>query len=198
MSRAAQVSLRRWLRRQLQQPTPGREHLEAAVENNDPAEVRQQLLDARVAVLPRRVDCTKSTALWQVRIRAVVECQRDQCVPCRLVDALCGSCGVNRGRLHALVARERVGVGSAREQESRCLQVTEEARKAERVEAVFAHCVRPGRILIQQQVESLHFPKCRRFEDGQLTACCQPVCLVPVTLIQRLQQVGQRHIPSRE
>ena len=38
---AAQVSLLRWLRRQLQQPTPLREHLEAAVENNDPHEARR-------------------------------------------------------------------------------------------------------------------------------------------------------------
>ena len=43
MTRAAEVSLRRWLRRQLQQPIPSREHLEAAVENNDPAEVRRLL-----------------------------------------------------------------------------------------------------------------------------------------------------------
>jgi hypothetical protein len=38
---AAQVSLLRWLRRQLRQPTPVREHLEAAVENDDPAEARR-------------------------------------------------------------------------------------------------------------------------------------------------------------
>jgi hypothetical protein len=37
----ATVSLRRWLRRQLRQPTPLREHLEAAVENDDPAEARR-------------------------------------------------------------------------------------------------------------------------------------------------------------
>ena len=35
------MSLLRWLRRQLQQPTPLREHLEAAVENDDPAEARR-------------------------------------------------------------------------------------------------------------------------------------------------------------
>ena len=35
------MSLLRWLRRQLQQPTPMREHLEAAVEHNDPAEARR-------------------------------------------------------------------------------------------------------------------------------------------------------------
>jgi hypothetical protein len=42
---AAQVSLRRWLRRQLAQPLPTREHLEAAVEHDDPAEVRRLLAD---------------------------------------------------------------------------------------------------------------------------------------------------------
>jgi hypothetical protein len=45
MTRAAQVSLLRWLRRQLQQPTPAREHLEAAIENDDPFEVRRLLAD---------------------------------------------------------------------------------------------------------------------------------------------------------
>ena len=43
MTRAAQVSLRRWLRRQLAQPLPARERLEAAVEHDDPAEVRRLL-----------------------------------------------------------------------------------------------------------------------------------------------------------
>ena len=37
------VSLLRWLRRQLAQPGPGREHLEAAVANDDPAEARRVL-----------------------------------------------------------------------------------------------------------------------------------------------------------
>jgi hypothetical protein len=39
----ARVSLLRWLRRQLRQPLPQREHLEAAVENDDPAEARRVL-----------------------------------------------------------------------------------------------------------------------------------------------------------
>ena len=54
MSRAAEVSLRRWLRRQLQQPTPSREHLEAAVENDDPAEVRRLLADVPFTEEQRR------------------------------------------------------------------------------------------------------------------------------------------------
>ena len=41
MTDQATVSLRRWLRRQLRQPTPLREHLEAAVANDDPREARR-------------------------------------------------------------------------------------------------------------------------------------------------------------
>jgi hypothetical protein len=38
---AARVSLLRWLRRQLRQPEPLREHLEAAIGNDDVAEARR-------------------------------------------------------------------------------------------------------------------------------------------------------------
>lgn len=38
---ATRVSLLRWLRRQLRQPTPARERLEAAIEHGDPAEARR-------------------------------------------------------------------------------------------------------------------------------------------------------------
>jgi hypothetical protein len=54
VSRGAQVSLLRWLRRQLQQPTPTREHLEAAVENDDPSEVRRLLADMPFSDAQRR------------------------------------------------------------------------------------------------------------------------------------------------
>jgi hypothetical protein len=40
---ARTVSLLRWLRRQLRQPTPERERLEAAIANDDPAEARRLL-----------------------------------------------------------------------------------------------------------------------------------------------------------
>lgn len=43
MGEEATVSLLRWLRRQLRQPTPARERLEAAVANDDPAEARRLL-----------------------------------------------------------------------------------------------------------------------------------------------------------
>ena len=43
MSDQATVSLLRWLRRQLRQPTPQRERLEAAVANDDPVEARRLL-----------------------------------------------------------------------------------------------------------------------------------------------------------
>jgi hypothetical protein len=41
MTDQAAVSLLRWLRRQLRQPTPLRERLEAAVANDDPGEARR-------------------------------------------------------------------------------------------------------------------------------------------------------------
>jgi len=54
VTRAAQVSLRRWLRRQLAQPLPMRERLEAAVEHDDPAEVRRLLTDVPFTAEQRR------------------------------------------------------------------------------------------------------------------------------------------------
>jgi len=39
----ARVSLLRWLRRQLREPLAAREHLEAAVANDDPREARRLL-----------------------------------------------------------------------------------------------------------------------------------------------------------
>ena len=43
MTDQAAVSLLRWLRRQLREPTPWRERLEAAVANDDPEEARRLL-----------------------------------------------------------------------------------------------------------------------------------------------------------
>ena len=41
MTSAEMVSLLRWLRRQLREPTAERERLEAAIANDDPAEARR-------------------------------------------------------------------------------------------------------------------------------------------------------------
>jgi hypothetical protein len=54
VTRAAAVSLRRWLRRQLAQPSTVRERLEAAVEHDDPAEVRRLLGDVPFTAGQRR------------------------------------------------------------------------------------------------------------------------------------------------
>lgn len=43
MNDGARAGLLRWMRRQLAQPTPLRERLEAAVANDDPAEARRLL-----------------------------------------------------------------------------------------------------------------------------------------------------------
>jgi hypothetical protein len=50
----ARVSLRRWLRRQLRVQGAMREHLEAAVEHDDPAEARRILARAEFSDVQRR------------------------------------------------------------------------------------------------------------------------------------------------
>ena len=61
---AAQVSLLRWLRRQLRQPTPLREHLEAAVENDDPAEARRLVERFELSAEQRR-NVEQLLAAWE-------------------------------------------------------------------------------------------------------------------------------------
>jgi hypothetical protein len=51
---ASRVSLLRWLRRQLRQPVALREHLEAAVQNDDPAEARRLVLQMAFSEEQRR------------------------------------------------------------------------------------------------------------------------------------------------
>ena len=50
----ASVSLLRWLRRQLREPTPWRERLEAAVANDDPQEARRLLAQMEFSDSQRR------------------------------------------------------------------------------------------------------------------------------------------------
>jgi hypothetical protein len=50
----ASVSLLRWLRRQLREPTPWRERLEAAVANDDPLEARRLLAQMEFTEAQRR------------------------------------------------------------------------------------------------------------------------------------------------
>ena len=54
MTDQAAVSLLRWLRRQLRQPTPQREHLEAAIANDDPGEARRLVQRAPFTDAQRR------------------------------------------------------------------------------------------------------------------------------------------------
>ena len=61
---AEQVSLLRWLRRQLAQPTPLREHLEAAVENDDPAEARRLVARFEFSDAQRR-NVEQLLAAWE-------------------------------------------------------------------------------------------------------------------------------------
>ena len=65
---AAQESLLRWLRRQLRQPIPAREHLEAAVENNDVGEARRLLARFEFSDAQRR-NVEQLLAAWERQSR---------------------------------------------------------------------------------------------------------------------------------
>jgi len=60
------VSLLRWLRRQLREPTQSREHLEAAVANDDPAEARR-LLEGIPFTDEQRRHVERLIARWERR-----------------------------------------------------------------------------------------------------------------------------------
>lgn len=64
MGDQATVSLLRWLRRQLRQPTPLREHLEAAVAHDDPDEARR-LLDRFAFTEAQRRHIEGLIARWE-------------------------------------------------------------------------------------------------------------------------------------
>lgn len=68
MGSEAAVSLLRWLRGQLRQPTPLREHLEAAVANDDPAEARRLLARFEFSE-PQRRYVEELLAEWERRPR---------------------------------------------------------------------------------------------------------------------------------
>jgi hypothetical protein len=66
MTDEAAVSLLRWLRRQLRQPGPARERLEAAVANDDPAEARRVLARFEFSD-PQRRFVEQLLARWERR-----------------------------------------------------------------------------------------------------------------------------------
>ncbi len=69
MTGSAQVSLLRWLRRQLREPEPLRERLEAAVRSDDVAEARRTV--ARFEFSPaQRHHVGKLLDEWQSELRA--------------------------------------------------------------------------------------------------------------------------------
>jgi hypothetical protein len=69
VSRSNAVGLLRWLRRQLRQPVPAREHLEAAVANDDPAEARRVLSTFEFTDEQRR-HVERLLDAWEEELRA--------------------------------------------------------------------------------------------------------------------------------
>jgi hypothetical protein len=65
---AATVSLLRWLRRQLREPAPQRERLEAAIANDDPREARQ-IVDSMQFNDAQRHHVTRLIEEWEREVR---------------------------------------------------------------------------------------------------------------------------------
>jgi hypothetical protein len=65
---AATVSLLRWLRRQLREPAPQRERLEAAIANDDPREARQ-IVDSMPFNDAQRHHVTRLIEEWEREAR---------------------------------------------------------------------------------------------------------------------------------
>jgi hypothetical protein len=74
---AARVSLLRWLRRQLREPSAIREHLEAAVENDDPGEARRLLAGLPFSD-PQRRYVEDVLAAWERRKAEGAESRGDR------------------------------------------------------------------------------------------------------------------------
>ena len=64
MTTATTVSLMRWLRRQLREPAPQRERLEAAIANDDPGEARR-LVDAMPFSESQRLHVERLLEQWE-------------------------------------------------------------------------------------------------------------------------------------
>jgi hypothetical protein len=74
---AARVSLLRWLRQQMREPAAIREHLEAAVENDDPAEARRLLAGLPFSD-PQRRYVEDVLAAWERRKAESAESSTDR------------------------------------------------------------------------------------------------------------------------
>lgn len=66
---AVTVSLLRWLRQQVREPTPQREHLEAAIANDDPREARRIVAVMRFSDAQRR-HVERLLEQWELTHRA--------------------------------------------------------------------------------------------------------------------------------
>jgi hypothetical protein len=66
---AVTVSLLRWLRRQVREPTPQREHLEAAIANDDPREARRIVAAMRFSDA-QRLHVERLLEQWELTHRA--------------------------------------------------------------------------------------------------------------------------------
>ena len=99
---------------------------------------------------------------------------------------------MDRGGLDVLVPRKGVHVRAALQQQPCRVDVSEEAGQPERMEAVVAEGVRPRCIFVEQRLQPLRPPQCRRLEHVEFTAGGEPLSLVAVAAVDRFEDGRHR------
>jgi hypothetical protein len=120
----------------------------------------------------------------------VLQHQLDQLVARRLVAARRGR--MYRGRLNSLVARQRIDVRAALDQQASSVDIPEEAREPERMKAVVAERVRARRILVQHLAQPVGASECCRLEDARLALGREALRVGTVSAVERLEDVRHR------
>jgi hypothetical protein len=121
----------------------------------------------------------------------VVEHELHELVPGFFAAALLvgGRRSVNRRSLDVLVARERVHVGAAFEQDACGIDVAEEAGEPERVKPVVTERLGQFWVVLEQLAHSIRSTESGRLEDRELLPLGNPLGLVSVSAIEILEYV---------
>src|SRR5712691_2882969 len=155
--------------------------------------LHQELLDTRVAVLPRRVDRAEAPALGQVGIRAVLQRELHELVAGGLVLALGGGGRMDGSRLDVLVLRQGVHIRAPLQQQSGRVHVTEEAGQAERMKTVVTERVRACRIVVEQLAQPLRPAESRSVEDVELRISGEELLdALVLPSVQSFEQIGHQ------
>jgi hypothetical protein len=136
----------------------------------------EQLLESRVAVHASRVDRTMPTTLPEIRIGTVLEEQLAELVSDLGILVLARGRSVKGGGLNVLITCECVRIRAAPDEQSRSVDVSEEAGEAKWLETVAAEGIRIRRVVVQQLAHALRATERGGLEDVELWMVRKKLC----------------------